>query len=109
MTYQDITDLCASFGIPSTYYVFQEGTDQAPPFLCWYFTDSADFYADDENYQQIRPMRLELYTDYKDFTLEAQIEQGLKAHGITFSREETYLDDERMLMVTYFMEVIING
>lgn len=110
MTYQEISTFMSSLGLPCAYYVFQENTPQAPPFLCWYFTDSDDFFADDVNYQLIRPLRIELYTEYKDFELEGRIERQLSAAGLSFSRDETYLDDERMLMVTYdMMEVIING
>ena len=79
----------------------------APPFVCFYFDSSNDFAADNTNYQRIRPLSLELYTDNKDFTLEQTVENVLNQNGLVYSREETYLDSERMYMVTFMTEIII--
>jgi hypothetical protein len=50
-----------------------------------------------------------LYTDNKDFALEAQVEAVLKDNGFVFSRDETYIESEKMYMVAYYTGVIINA
>lgn len=107
MTYQEVKQMVASIGIPFAYYQFPEGTDQPCPFICFYFTGSNDLAADDTNYQRIRPLAIELYTDNKDFALENTVEAVLIQHGFVYSRDEAYIDTERMNMVTYTIEVII--
>ena len=103
MTYAQVYNLVNSIGLPSAYYQFQAGTVEAPPFICFLFTDSDDFYADDTNYSKIRPLRIE----YKDFDLEATVERVLDAAGLTYTREEGALDSERMYMVAYSTAVVI--
>lgn len=107
MTYQEVKTMVESIGIPYAYYQFPEGTDQPCPFICFYFTGSNDLAADDTNYQRIRPLAIELYTDNKDFTLENTVEAVLNQHGFVYARDESYIDTERMNMVTYTIEVII--
>lgn len=107
MTYEQVYAMIETIGVPNAYYQFPNGTDQACPFVCFYFTDSNDFAADNTNYQRIRPLAIELYTDNKDFDLENTVETILNQNGFVYSREETYLDSERMNMVTYTIEVII--
>lgn len=107
MTYKEIAQMVASFDLPYAYYQFPEGTEQACPFICFYFENSADFMADNENYQRIRPLTIELYTDNKDFSLENTIEAALAANGLSYTREESYLSSEQMYMVTYMTEIII--
>lgn len=108
MTYEELNTLIASFELPYAYNEFPENTQQAPPFICFLLdNNSADLMADNSNYQAIRPLTIELYTDNKDFELEATIETGLKAAGLTFVRSETYIEKERMYQITYESEVII--
>lgn len=107
MTYKQVATMIAGIGLPYAYYQFPEGTDQACPFICFYFTNSNDLAADDTNYQKIRPLAIELYTDNKDFITEAAVESALNSNGLVYAREETYLDTERMYMVTYMTEIVI--
>ena len=107
MTYRQVAEMVSSIGVPYAYYQFPNNTGIAPPFVCFYFNSSNDFAADNTNYQRIRPLSLELYTDNKDFTLEQTVENVLNQHGLVYSREETYLDSERMYMVTFMTEIII--
>lgn len=107
MTFQQVADLAAAVGIPSAYYQFNDDTQQAPPFLCFIFAQSGDAYADDSNYQKIERVQFELYTEQKDFALEAQVEKVLADAGITWSRDEGFLDSERMHMTTYQFDAVI--
>ena len=107
MTYRQVAEMVSSIGVPYAYYQFPNNTGIAPPFVCFYFDSSNDFAADNVNYQRIRPLTLELYTDNKDFTLEQTVENILNQNGLVYSREETYLDSEKMYMVTFMTEIII--
>lgn len=109
MTYKQIATMIAGIGLPNAYYVFPKDTEQAPPFICFYFPGSDDLYADDTNYSKIRPLIVELYTANKDFATEATVEAALNANGLVFSRTEIYLSDEQMYLITYNTEVCING
>lgn len=96
-----------SLGIPYAYYQFEEGTAQPCPFCVFYFPSSDDFLADNQNYQKIRQLVIELYTDNKAFDLEDMIETRLKNSGLVYSREETYLSDEKMYMVTFMTSIAV--
>lgn len=109
MTYQQVATMVASIGVPYAYYQFPEGTAVAPPFVCFYFEGSDDLYADDKNYQKIRPLTIELYTDNKDFSLEATVEDILSSNGLTYTRNESWIDSEKMNMVAYLTDVIITS
>ena len=109
MTYKEISQMIAEVGVPYAYYQFQEGTGQEPPFICFYYPNNNDFVADGENYVKVVQLVIELYTDNKDFSLEATLEAVLIEHDLVFTREETYIDSERMYLETYYTEVIINA
>ena len=109
MTVREVNQLIENIGPPSVYYQFPEGTEQATPFICWYFPRSADVIADNTIYKKKNALVIELYTDYKDFQLESEVEAALTAAGFVFSWDETELDTERMHMTTYYTEVFIDG
>lgn len=109
MTTQEISHMIDSIGIPYAYYQFSEATAMPPPFICFYYSGSADMMADNINYIKINALTIELYTDEKDFQLEKRVEDTLIAHRIPFVREETYIDSERMYMVIFTTEVLINA
>lgn len=107
MTYKQVATMIASLNIPYAYYQFPEGTEQACPFICFFFTVSNDLAADNTNYQKIRTLSIELYTDNKDFTLEQAVESLLNTNGLVYTREESYLNGERMYMVTFNTDIVI--
>lgn len=107
MTYRQVATMINSIGIPYAYYQFPDGTGQACPFICFFFSDSNDLAADDTNYQKIRTLNIELYTDNKDFALEETVETVLNSNGLVYDRTEEYLDSERMFMVVYTTDILI--
>lgn len=109
MTTKEVSKMIADIGIPHAYYQFSKATAKPPPFICFYYPASADFMADNINYAKINALTIELYTDNKDFDLEQQVEAALIAHELPFTREETYIDSERMYMVIFNTEVLINA
>lgn len=109
MTFQEVNNMVESIGLPYAYFQFPEGTGQAPPFICFFYTNSDDLFADNSNYQDIRRLNIELYTSTKDFALEKTIEDILKLNGFTFYREENFIETEKIWQIAYEMEVMING
>ena len=109
MTYTEVATMVASIGLPYAYYQFPEGTEQAPPFVCFFYSSTDDLYADGENYQRIANLNIELYTSEKDFEKEAALEKILNDNGLTYYKEENYISNEGMWQIAYEMEVIING
>ena len=107
MTYKEVKTLLSTTNLPVVYYQWPEGQAPEPPYLIFYYPGDNDFVGDNSNYQKIRELTVELYTDQKDFALEEVVEGVLS--GMVYSRYETYIDDERMFLVTYEMEVIINA
>lgn len=108
MTFEDIANLIKSFSLPFAYYQFPKDTAQAPPFICFFYGSTDDFFADNRNYKNMVDLNIELYTENKDFELEQKIEKILISNEMPFEKEETYLDSERLQMVTYMTSVAIN-
>ena len=107
MTPQQINTMIESVGIPYAYHQFADDTGQQPPFICFFYGDSADLVADNTNYARIEPLYIELYTDEKDFALEKQMETLLNSNDLVFRKEQTYLDDERMHETIYTTDIIM--
>lgn len=107
MTYKEVADMLHGIELPVAYRSFPEGEISGPPFICYYYEGSRDFIADNINYQKIRQLTIELYTDNKDFDLEDVVEAALNSIGLVYSKDETYIESERMYMVVYETEIII--
>lgn len=108
MTYKEIATLVDGIGYPYAYYQFEKETAKDPPFICFFYPENNDFLADNTNYAHITELTIELYTDNKDFAAEAAVEDALTAAGLVYEKDESYIDSERMYMITYTTEVLIN-
>lgn len=109
MTYKQVASMIESTGLPNAYRAFTEETAKPCPFITFFYVDSDDVYADDQNYQNIPLLCVELYTDFKDFDLEIRIEKIFSDNGLTYYKEENFIESEKMYQIAYEMEVIING
>ena len=107
MTFQEVATMVGEIGLPFSYYEFNDDTAVDPPFICFYYPEDFDLKADGSNYQKIESLIIELYTDNKDFENEAAVESVLRAHGLSWSRVETYIDSEKLYMVTFNTSIII--
>ena len=108
-TYQGIATMIESLEIPYAYYQFPNDTEQPTPFICFYYSDTDGFNADNIVYSKNVTLVIELYTDDKRFDLESRIENLLNENELPFTRYESYIDSEKMLMQTYETEVYFNG
>lgn len=109
MTLSEIVSVLSEINVPIAYRSFEEGDAPATPFICYLFPNNDSEYADNTNYAKIETLAIELYTDAKDFELEKTIEDTLNKYDLTFTREETWLNDERMQMTVFTTEVLIDG
>lgn len=107
MTTKEVATLIESIGLPYAYYQFPEGTGQAPPFICFFFAGSNDMLADDSNYQHINNLVIEFYAANKDFDTESVIETALTNAGLVWSREDTFIDTEKLYETIYETQVVI--
>jgi hypothetical protein len=111
MTYQEINQLIESLSVqldmPYAYYQFDEET--APPFIVFNFPNSDDFYADNVNYQEKTVLDIYFCSDEKDFKTEQAIEAFLTAHDISYSKTQSYINEEKMWQIDYETEVFINA
>lgn len=108
MTYKQVADMVRSMGLPFAYRQFTEQTAVAPPFICYFYSNTDDLMADGKNYVRIATLNVELYTADKDFDQEAVVEEILTENGFTYYKEEAYIDSEKMYQIAYEMEVVIN-
>lgn len=107
-TCTEIANMIKSFGMDYAYYEFNSDEKPGLPFIVYHFGSSNNFSADDTVYQPIELLTIELYTKRKDFAKEKLIERKLKDNHLVYRKDESKIDSERMYMVTYEMEVIIN-
>lgn len=101
--------MIGSIGLEYNY--LQWNVDQVPPlpYLLFYYPNRDDMIADNKNYAPITALNLELCTAKKDFAREQQVEAVLISHDIPFTKTETYIDSEKMFLVLYESEVLINA
>lgn len=96
-----------SIGLPYAYYQFDEDTAQAPPFVVFFFSTSNDLYADQTNYQRIDSLSIEFYSSEVDFDTEETIEAILNDAGLTFYKEQSFIESERIWQTAYDMEIVL--
>lgn len=110
MTTREISQMIASVGLPYAFDHFDErdaGRPEGPPFICFLYPERNGLAADDCNYFSVAQLIVELYTDNVNFTLEARLEAALDAAELPHSREQTYIESERMYQTTYTTEVLL--
>lgn len=107
-TREEINAMIESMDLPFTYYQFEKGTAQAPPYVVFFYSTDSDVFADDSNYVDKEQLNVELYTRYRDFDLEKQVEAILESNGFTYGKEASFIESERLYQIAYEMEVIID-
>lgn len=109
MTTAEINTMVAAIGLPYAHYQFPDGTEQSPPFICFFYTSSDDFYADGINYVQIDGLEIEHYCDEPDLATDREIGELLNEYGLTFVRTPpVFIKEERMWVTRFSAEVDID-
>lgn len=109
MTTTEIATLIASVGLPSAYNHFPEKAAPSPPFICFYYAQPNNFNADNTTHQKMAALTIELYSNNKDLTSEAAVESVLIANDLPYTKNETYIDGEKLYLNSYETEVILHN
>lgn len=107
MTYAEIKQMVASIGLPCSYYQWPEEKAPDLPYILFYFPENNDFVADGKNYAKVAVCNIELYTEEKDFATETMVEDLLEANDLPYTKEEQYIETERMFEVLYVVEILL--
>ena len=95
------TTLSAVLPDKVVYNAWPVGEAPPLPYMCYYSTGADNFGADNKVYNSNRSVRIELYTRSKDLTTEAAIEAALDGVDLYWTRDESYIDDEKVFMTIY--------
>jgi hypothetical protein len=99
----DFTTLLLSSGLPVALNHFD--TPQKLPYLIYVLLPHNMEAADGINYFDSLNIQIELYTTIKDPAKESAVEKLLTDAGYFFTKDEGYLSDEKMYMVTYQISI----
>jgi len=105
----EIIEMLNSTGLPVTYFQWQVGQVPPLPYLVYYYPIMTPETADGKNHASVYQFNVELYTKNKSFETEDLVEAAFTDKGITFTKDESYINDEHMYEVLYITEVIIDG
>jgi hypothetical protein len=105
MTYEEICEMVQEIGLPFAYHHFAEGESPNPPFLLFLSPGEHTFGADDLMYISFKKLDIELYNDEKSPEAEQRVEEILTQYGIFYTKNEIFIESERLYEVIYEMEV----
>ena len=99
MTLEEFIHLFDGTRLPIAFDHFK--ASQNLPYLVYIVTANDNFPADNSMYYTHPVIQLELYTELKDAEIESVVEGILNTVPFFYTKDEGYLTDERMYMVTY--------
>lgn len=76
------------------------------PYLVYYVAENNYQYSDNKNYSLFLGVNLELYDKNKNIEAENKIENKFNELGLTFSKDEVYIESEKLYQVIYYVELI---
>lgn len=100
--------LLSQAGYPVAYNHFPPDTDSyappTPPFVVWLLPHEQHSGPDGMNMLSNDSVRVELYTDVKNLTAESRIEFILNPWP--FTKDETWIQDEKMYLISYDLTIL---
>lgn len=102
---KEILESIDGFENKVAFYEFPEELVPPLPFIVFMCTDDNNFAADGIVYHSFTNYAVELYTKYKDEEIEERVEKTLTENGIYYNKETTFLDDEKVWLILYEMEI----
>lgn len=107
-----LIEILKQTGIPFAYSYFEETQDI--PFIVYSFTQSSNTNADNVVYANTNTYTIELYTNKKDDNDktkiidedEKKLEQILNDNEICWNKVETFIDDENIFQITYYVDIL---
>lgn len=104
-TPRDIREILQSTGIPFAYRLWPVGEAPPLPYGVYYAGKANNFAADGKVYFTAQRYTIELYTEEKDPNTEALLENALNGAEIFWTKDEAYIESERMNEISYEIEV----
>lgn len=98
MTLKELKELLETSQMPVAFNHFK--TAQKLPYIVYIIADNNQLAADNVVYHSDPFIQVELYTERKDMDSEATVE-SLIGPLFFYTKEEGYLPDEQMYLVTY--------
>lgn len=102
---QEIKKIIEGTGLPVAYLEWKEGQAPALPYVLYYAGQANNFAADGVVFFTAQGYTIELYTEDKDPATEARLEAALNEARIYWTKDEAYIQDERMNEIIYEIEV----
>lgn len=99
MTLAELKTLLETSELPVAFDHFP--TAQELPYLVYIIANNATVPADNGTYYITPQIQLELYTEYKTEDTETIVEGILDSVPFTYEKNEGYVNDVQMYMVTY--------
>lgn len=75
------------------------------PFIIYYENEQEVFYADNKVYYISPEFVILLCTKNKDHLKEEQLENIFNKYNINYTKQETYLDDEQIFQIEYYVNL----
>lgn len=104
MTHAELKTLLATTTLPVVYRAW-ETDEPSLPYIVFIATGSDNFVADNRVYHKRTPVDVELYTRDKSPDTEFAVEAVLDSVPIVWTKNETYLEDEKCFEIIYGIEV----
>jgi len=101
MTLQKLYTQLKTLQLPVQYYMFQEGQAPDLPYIIYYNPSEQHANADNFTWHVSKDVIVEVYSEFKDLSLEDKLKQLFDTNKLTYTFQETYLNDERMYMLAY--------
>jgi len=103
MELSELNELLNTLDIPVAYNHFKDLVQT--PFLIYYVQNENIRGADNKNMLSEKNIRIELYSDLKNIELENQLEEMLIEYEL--DKNETYIESEQLIQVSYEFSMII--
>lgn len=105
MTATELYNLLKTLNLPVAYDHFEQKTNAKvePPFIVYREDEPFTKKAEDVTWHKSNNYIVELATDIKDVELEETLEQLFTNNDLPYDKEETYIDDERIFQIRYYI------
>lgn len=94
-------------GYPVAFHHFDTNAPpSSTPYICYLTAGNDSILADDTMYHIKIPVRIELYSQKPDFAAQSAVEEQLQGLGLIYSKDEIWIEKEKMYMTIYETELI---
>lgn len=102
----NLLDILRKTGLDVYYHHIDKPEKVSLPYIV-YFKEKGEVYGSDfHNHIEKSSYIVELYSDIKDFKNENIIKNIFNDYGIAYESTETYIKEEAMYMVAYYIDII---